>query len=257
MAGAWSPEAINMPLIGLDAEIERLNSSIKSVLSEQDLLLEDEMPNFEFIHPQIKPRQAEMSLQDLSILDEFESGYIYPLADEADLYFQIAYDHVVNNEWEPAAAAIRSGATFLKLQEGRTVPENDLLHQMVIELYSVAKYVEQGRFTSLDDLAIMFARADYALARHHQLKAAESWGEAESQVRLAGQDLSGALSYFDHSYAWSGSSAESPALDNARTLATELRSNAGFETEKTGNMIDALARDIEMHKLALYEYTLE
>jgi hypothetical protein len=142
-------------------------------------------------------------------------------AGEAEGHFHNARESFLKKNAEAAAAEIRTGAAFLKLEAGHaSEEEKKALTASVRELEKLAQRVEKENITLTRELERVFARADRTLAKQHFQKTAESW--SKKQIKKAGQELKSAAN--DIKLAWSGAGHKLDAttttvIKDARTVA--------------------------------------
>src|SRR5574338_1407557 len=170
--------------------------------------------------------------------------------DEAEEHFHRAHESFLKKDLKKAAADIRKGAAFLKLEAGRATEEGKkLMEDSGHELAKLAEDVEHGTTTSVKRLDEAFARAHQALAHHHHLKAKESWtNHAEQVAHKVGQDLQAAAVHFDQSLIWAGhktEAAEAKAIKYTRLLAGKMIKGTGWVTTEVDKGIDDVGAEIE------------
>lgn len=167
-------------------------------------------------------------------------------ADEAEQHFRKAHEDFLKRDRKAAAEEIRKAAVFLKRQERRATSEGKKdLSASVRELERLAAEVQNGTVTSVRELDRDFARADYALAEHHILKASESWTKKETEK--AGRDLATAADYLDRGLSWAGSKADAgtaSVIRDARMLGRKLIKGTRAESGEVGKGIENLGRKI-------------
>ncbi|MFQ5848713.1 MAG: hypothetical protein ACE5IQ_13715 [Candidatus Methylomirabilales bacterium] len=142
---------------------------------------------------------------------------------------------------------VRKGAASLKLEAERAAGEGKrLLMASVHELERLADKMERGTVTSGKALDDAFARAHRALARHHHLRAAESWNKKET-VR-AGHALKAAAIHLEQGLTWIGQEGETDGAavgTRTRRLAEKLIDGVGCAPAEVGAGIDAIGAAIE------------
>lgn len=170
--------------------------------------------------------------------------------DEPEEHFHRAHEAFLKKELKKAAAHIRKGEAFLKLEAGRATEEGKkLMEESGHELAKLAEGVEHGTITSVKRLDEAFARAHQALAHHHHLKAKESWtNKAEQAAHKVGQDLQAAAVHFDQGLIWAGHKAEAAgakAIKDTRLLAGKLIEGTGWVPAEVGKGIENVGEEIE------------
>jgi hypothetical protein len=167
--------------------------------------------------------------------------------DEPEEHFHRAHQAFVKKDLKKAAAHIRKGEAFLKLEAGRATAEGKkLMEESGHELAKLAEGVEHGAITSVKRLDEAFARAHQALAHHHHLKAKESW--AKQAAHKVGQDLQAAAEHFDQGLTWTGHKAEAAgakAIKDTRLLAGKLIKGADWVAAEVGKGIENVGEEIE------------
>lgn len=175
-----------------------------------------------------------------------EEDDLMVLADEPAEHFQRAYDSFVKGDMKATAVEIHKGAAFLKLQAARATGKGkDALAASSQELRNLAEKVKDGAVKSGDELQEAFARADHALARHHQLKAAELW--VKERAKRTGQDLRAAAIHLKQGLAWAGQKSEAAgptAVERARDLAGKLIEGTGYVRSKVGPVMESVGEEI-------------
>jgi hypothetical protein len=170
--------------------------------------------------------------------------------DESEEHFHRAHESFLKKDLKKAAAEIRKGEAFLKLEAGRATEEGKkLMEESGHDLAKLAEDVEHGTITSVKRLDEAFARAHQALAHHHHLKAKESWtNKAEQAAHKVGQDLQAAAEHFDQGLVWTGHKAEAAgakAIKDARLLAGKLIQGSGWVPAEVGKGIEYVGEEIE------------
>jgi len=169
------------------------------------------------------------------------------LADEPQQHFRAAHEGFVKKDLKAAAAEIRKGAAFLRLEAARaTGASKDALAASVKELDSLAGKVESGGVTAASDLEHAFARAEHALASEHLARAKESW--AKKDLKRAGHALEAAATSLEHALGWAGRQGEAAAvgvIKDAGLVAGKLIEGTGWAVDETGKAIEAVGVEIE------------
>ncbi len=170
--------------------------------------------------------------------------------DEPEEHFHRAHEAFLKKDLKKAAAQIRKGEAFLKLEAGRATQEGKkLMEASGHELAKLAEDVEHKTITSVKRLDEAFARAHQALAHHHHLKAKESWAsQAEQAAHKVGQDLQAAAVHFDQGLTWTGHKAEAAgakAIKDTRLLAGKMIEGTGWVPAEVGKGIETVGEEIE------------
>lgn len=121
--------------------------------------------------------------------------------DEPSLHFAGARERFLKKDLAGAAAELRKGAGFVKLEASRTTAEGGkALVDVANGLDQLAGGVEKGSIGAVDALDGALARTELALARHHQAKAEAFWeandyAGAGHDLKAASTSLRNALKY--------------------------------------------------------------
>ncbi len=179
-----------------------------------------------------------------------EEDVWFVVDDEPEEHFHRAHDAFLKKDLKKAAAQIRKGEAFLKLEAGRATDEGKkLMKESGHELAKLADDVEHKTIMSVKRLDEAFARAHQALARHHHLKAKESWtNKAEQAAHKVGQDLQAAAAHFDQGMIWAGHKAEAgmaKTIKDTRLLAGKLIEGTGWVPAEVGKGIEDVGEKIE------------
>jgi hypothetical protein len=142
-----------------------------------------------------------------------------------------------------AAAEIRAGAAFLKLEAGRHDATNKTgLEDAAKHLDDLAAGVTKGTVKSPKELNDAFVRADLALARHyHQMAEASA---AQNEHEKTGYWLEGA----DDGAEWSGhklAAGGNAVVNGARSLGAKLESGAEWTGDEVKKALKDLGSEIE------------
>lgn len=168
-------------------------------------------------------------------------------AEGQEQHFKKARENFLKRDMKAAAAEIRKSAEFLKHEEEHATSEGkkDLLVS-AHALEKTADDIEKGTVTSVNRLDHVFAKAYYALARSHYLKASESW--AKRNAKEAGFSLRVSSWDMEHGLAWSGHKAEGEtkaALKDARHVSEKLIKGADWVSSEVDKSIEDIGREID------------
>ena len=146
-----------------------------------------------------------------------------------------------------AAAEIRAGAAFLKLEAGRHDATNKTgLEDAAKHLDDLAAGVTKGTVKSPKELNDAFVRADLALARHyHQMAEASA---AQNEHEKTGYWLEGAADSLDDGAEWSGhklAAGGNAVVNGARSLGAKLESGAEWTGDEVKKALKDLGSEIE------------
>lgn len=170
----------------------------------------------------------------------------YPYIDEPDRHFQNAHQSFLAKDYDKAAAEIRKGEAFVKLESHRS--SGDVKHSLnssAQELDQLAVDTKKGAVKSVREGDNAFERADRALAQSHEIKAKESW--AKRETAQTGYEMKAAALSLVQSAAWAGSEAKSgvsTVVSDTRTLAGKLADGTGYAAEEVDKGIHELGKEI-------------
>jgi len=178
-----------------------------------------------------------------------EEDVVIVLANEAHQSFLRASENFAKGKMKAAAAEIRKGEAYVKLEAASATAEGKkALSSSAQDLKQLADQVEKGAVKDGKVLKNTFARADYALARHHYLKAAEQWENKESQK--VAYHLNATAVYIDSGQIWLTKKMHAGAADiknEARRIAAQVTAKTGGESQELGKAIDNLGKEIEKY----------
>jgi hypothetical protein len=165
---------------------------------------------------------------------------------EPESDFQKAHEFFLKKEMKSAASEIRKGAEFLKKEtENATQEGKKVLTASIQELEKLANDVEKGTVKSDKELKDAFARAENALARHHYLKASESW--AKKETKSTGNSLKASAQYLEQAVKWSGHKLEtgsSEAVKGAQAVAEKVIIGTKWVAEEVSKGIKDIGNEI-------------
>jgi hypothetical protein len=168
-------------------------------------------------------------------------------ADEPQHHYMRAFEHFLKHDWEAAAVEIRKGAAFLKLETARAAADAKKgLTASVQKLEKLADDIEKGAVRSAKDVQDVFAKAEHAVAKHHYVRAEESW--SKKWIKKAGHELQAAAVSLEHGFAWAGQKLEAgmiKVMDDARHIAGKLIEGAGWAADEVDKAIEYLGREID------------
>lgn len=178
-----------------------------------------------------------------------EEDVMVVLVNEAHQSFLRASENFAKGKMKAAAAEIRKGEAYVKLEAARATAEGKkALLGSAGELKLLADRVEKGALKDGKVLQNTFARAEYALARHHYLKAAEQWENKESQK--VAFHLNATAAYIDSGQIWLTKKMHAGVADikkEAHRIAAQVTAKTGVESQELGKAIDNLGREIEKY----------
>ncbi len=183
----------------------------------------------------------------------------YPVSEQPQRHFTDAVAAYAGRDYKAAAADIRKGTSYLRLEGARASGDaRHELHGSIVQLEKLAASVEKGGVNEGHSMARAFAKANHALALEHRAKAAESWTRKEYDK--AGYELKAAAHGLESAAGWVGGEATTGAsatVADTRALGDKLaggaawtRDEVGKGFESLGNGINALGQKISGTKVA-------
>ena len=167
-------------------------------------------------------------------------------AGQAGSHFHRARESFLKGYLAAAADEIRVGNAFLKLEMARATKEGEeILMESVEELANLANEVEMNMVADTIMLDEAFARANYALANHRQLKAKEYHEKGEEEK--AAFELKAASGNIERGFGWAGQKMEEgtvAAIRGTRLLAGKTIQAPGWVISKTGRALAAVGRGV-------------
>jgi hypothetical protein len=169
-----------------------------------------------------------------------------PEEEGIDSHFQKAHEFFLKKDLKAAASEIRKGVEVLKKEEANATEEGKkALTASIQELGKLAKDVEKGAVKSEKELGDAFARANNALAKHHYLKASETW--AKKETKNAGNALKNAAQHLEQAAKWSGRKLEagsSEVVKGAREVSDKLIKGTKWVAEEVSKGIKDIGNEI-------------
>jgi hypothetical protein len=194
-----------------------------------------------FVRPEVPPTGI---VQGMAQVPE---EILIRFVDEPSHHFGLAHEHFLEKDYAKSAAEIRKGAGFVKLEMARSTGEGrKALDDAAIRLEKFAESVESGSVNSVDEINAALARAEHALAFHHELKAEESW-QANSYMG-AGHDLKAASISFKNSLKYAGGKVDvetEAAIKDANGIGQKLIDGNRLADERIGAAMEVLGNKIE------------
>ncbi len=169
-----------------------------------------------------------------------EEDQWHQLADEPDRHLGRAREAFLMMDARTAAAEFRKAAVHVRIAIGHAAERGkNALRRSAHELEHIARRIEEGTVSSVEELDFASARALHALSDYQYAKAAEAWKKRET--RLAGQYLRAAANNLEHA------ATRTDAMMKAATakVAKDSRLIAGKLIEGTGFVIDEVGAGIE------------
>jgi hypothetical protein len=176
-----------------------------------------------------------------------KSADVSALPDDSESHFQKAHESFLKKDTKTAVAEIRKDAEFMKLEASRAADESSKgLTASANELDKLADGVEKGTVTSAKDLENAFARASYALTKHHYIKSTEL--TAKNETVEAGKELKAAADNFEHAIAWTGSKVEAGtdnAIKGARLVTGKMMEGVSAVSEDASKAMEGIGMEID------------
>lgn len=176
-----------------------------------------------------------------------EEEIIYFFVDEPEGHFQQAHENFLKKDFKGAAAEIRKGTNFVKLETARATGEGKkTLTASIDELEKLASDVEKGTVKSANDLGKAFARVHHALAFHHHMQASEAW--AKKETSKVGHALRAAASHLEKALAWGGHEIEAAVvkvIGTGRHVGEKLAQGGRWTADEVGKALKDLGEAME------------
>lgn len=167
--------------------------------------------------------------------------------DEPSHHFGLAHERFLKKDYAQSAAEIRKGAAFVKLEMARSTEEGEkALADAAIRLEKLAENVESGSVKSVDEIDTVLARAEHALAFHHELKAEEYW-QANDYLGT-GHDLKAASMNLKNSLKYAGGNIDvemEAVIKDANEIGQKLLEGARLEDERINAALNVLGDKID------------
>jgi hypothetical protein len=170
----------------------------------------------------------------------------YPVTDEPQRHFTDAVADYAKKDYKAAAADIRKGVSYMRLETARASGDaRRELHSSIMQLDKLADAVAKGAVKDRQTMASDFARANHALALAHRANAAQSW--ARKEYDKTGYELKAAAHGMQSAAGWLGTEASTGA--SATVAATEavgdkLVAGANWTRDEVGKGFEALGKGI-------------
>ena len=167
--------------------------------------------------------------------------------DEPSHHFGLAREDFLKKDYAQSAAEIRKSAGFVKLEMTRSIGEGQsVLADAAIQLEKLAGNIESGSVKSVDEIDMALARAEQALAAHHEMKAEEYW--RANYYAGVGQDLKAASMSLKNSLKYSGEKVDGEtdaAMKDADEIGQKLIEGTKPADERIGAALEALGDKID------------
>ncbi len=167
--------------------------------------------------------------------------------DEPNHHFGLARKTFMTKDYATASAELLKCAGFVKLEAMRASGEDRrMLEDAVIRLAELAEAIKGGTIDSVEKLDSVYARAELALAFHHEVKAQEFWKAEE--LKSSGQDLKAASMHLENSMKYAGEKTETDTkavIKDANDLGQKLVEGTALAADKVGIAMQDLGAKIE------------
>ena len=171
----------------------------------------------------------------------------YSIPNEPGKSFHEARQNFLQEEAKIAAADIRKGAAYLKMEKAVAKKEmQDVIAASERDLEKLAQNVENGTVESARELDAVFARAHQALAKSYITRATEAW--AKKDATQTGHYLKTAVAHFRSYLAWSGQkldAATAASIRDCRAIADKLIQGTNYASAEVGKALKSVAKEID------------
>jgi hypothetical protein len=192
--------------------------------------------------PQAMVEAEEWVLPDSLIAQQV---WLY-FTDKPEEDFEKAISDLDAGNTKLAGRDLRTAAAYLKIEAERGRGESKkALKGIIHELEQSADRIEDGVVLHSGEIENMFARAHYALAKHHYERAAAEWNKKD-EVK-AGEELDVAATHVQHAIGWMASEPDetrTSALAGIREKAGEMSEGKLMPPESVNKTMMDLGRQI-------------
>jgi hypothetical protein len=172
---------------------------------------------------------------------------LFRFVDEPSHHFGLAQERFLKKDYAQSAAEIRKGSGFMKLEMTRSANEGEkALADASDRLEKLADGIASGSVASVDDLNAVLARAEQALAFHHEMKAETYWQIHD--IRGAGRDLEAASVNLKNSVKYAGGKIDAEtegAIKDADEIAQVLIGGTKLADERVNASFNMLSDKID------------
>lgn len=169
------------------------------------------------------------------------------LIGEPDRHFHQADALYIKGDEQGAASQIRAAAALIRMEAGRGSPQDAIeLRTTASSLDALAANVVAGNVGSRRDLALAFAHADLALARHYRSMARQAL--ANKDRADAGRWLEAAGNSVDEAASWTGQSpsgAQAQMWDQMHALRAKISTGANWSYAEAKKGVGYLGAQIQ------------
>ena len=170
------------------------------------------------------------------------------LLDEPGSHLEKAHESFLKKDVQVATAEMKKAAAYCLIEAKRATGDaRDGLVGAGHELEKLADDVKSGTVQGIKSVDDAFARAYHALAKHHHLKATESWTKKET--KKVGHAIHASASYVERGFQAAGHEVDEgihKTLDGARKLSGDLISGSGKLGEDVGSAISNCGKQTQL-----------
>jgi hypothetical protein len=163
-------------------------------------------------------------------------------------YFLQAREALAKNDLKGAARQLGFGVLYMRMEGGRaTGAVKPILKQSELTLKHIADGLKSGAVPSLTALDSVYARANFALATHHYLKAKENWVDRASNV--VGHDLKAAANELQFAIVWSGqtlSESTKQTLYDVSVVGESMADNSDYNNDDVDKSIATMGQQVDL-----------
>jgi hypothetical protein len=163
-------------------------------------------------------------------------------------YFLQARQALAKSDKKDAARNLGFGVLYMHMEGGRASKEAKLmLKQSESALKHIADSLKAGAATALTTLDAAYARANYALAMHHFLKAKDNWVDRAGNV--VGHDLKAAANELQFAIVWSGqtlSESTKQTLYNVAVVGEAMADNSDYTNDDVDKSLTTMGQQLDL-----------
>jgi hypothetical protein len=193
-----------------------------------------------------KPAKAPAAKQATAMVMVPEE-LICGMADEPSVHFDQARQLYLQKDYKQAANRIRQATDFMRLEFYRSSGDDRaMLAGSIRDLGDLALAVQDGEVPTVERIDKEFARAEQALAHHHEIKAQEYW--KEDNKAGAGQDLKAASHHMEQVMKYEGREAEAESdtvIAETHDFGDKLTKGTAIAADKVGRAMQELGKKIQ------------
>jgi hypothetical protein len=163
-------------------------------------------------------------------------------------YFVQAREALARSDKKEAARQLGRGVLYMRMEGGRASKgAKPILKQSELTLKHIADGLNSGTTLTLTALDSAYARANYALATHHYLKAKENWVDRASNV--VGHDLKAAANELQFAIVWSGqtlSESTKHTLYNVAVVGQAMADSGDYTNDDVDKSIATMGQQVDL-----------